>query len=70
MEVDAESVIDDAFDNSLNSSIDPILGDPTLFRESCRTVIHRNINVLGFLFRLVFPEEFAAKEDSDVIVID
>ncbi|VIO97984.1 Uncharacterized protein BM_BM10867 [Brugia malayi] len=56
-EVSAANMINAAFDRSLNSSIDPIQGNPTKFRESCRLVIQRNIAKLGFIFPLIFEDE-------------
>ncbi|VDO29769.1 unnamed protein product [Onchocerca flexuosa] len=56
-EVSAANMINAAFDRSLNSPIDPIQGDPTKFRESCRLVIQRNIAKLGFIFPLIFADE-------------
>ncbi|VBB26235.1 unnamed protein product [Acanthocheilonema viteae] len=56
-EVSAANMINAAFDRSLNSSINPIEGDPMKFRESCRLVIQRNIAKLGFIFPLIFADE-------------
>uniref|UniRef100_A0A915PU15 Uncharacterized protein n=1 Tax=Setaria digitata TaxID=48799 RepID=A0A915PU15_9BILA len=56
-EVSAANMINAAFDRSLNSPIDPIQGDVTKFRESCRLVIQRNIAKLGFIFPLIFGDE-------------
>uniref|UniRef100_A0A158Q7K8 Xpo1 domain-containing protein n=1 Tax=Elaeophora elaphi TaxID=1147741 RepID=A0A158Q7K8_9BILA len=56
-EVSAANMINAAFDRSLNSPIDPIVGNPTKFRESCRLVIQRNIAKVGFIFPLIFSDE-------------